>query len=299
MNAALLELQHRVRDAELRVMACDAALRQRIEQTRAGWQRSVRQVRRWLPLTGGAAVAAGVLWWLLKPRRAAVEAPPSRARARSPSADSSGRNGHWVRAVGLLWPLVPARWRAHVSPATAAALASIGLPLLEALAADKTPPPATAPDVDLAHCMGTWYEIARLPTRLERRCAGQPSACWAWRDGGVRITHRCLDDDGREQVAVGFARIVPGDGDAKLEVTFLPPLLHRLPLAWADYWILHVDLDYRFAVVGDPNRRNCWLLAREPSPAPAERERLVRITAARGFAIERLIHVDRDPAARV
>jgi apolipoprotein D and lipocalin family protein len=287
MNTALLDLQERVRAAELRVIARDAALRRRLEQARTGWQRQVRRVR-WLPPTAATALAAGALWWLLKPRPVVAAAP-------SPPRPGSGgvppRSGaRWVRAAGLLWPLLPVRWRARVSPAAAAAWASIGLPLLEALLADGRPPPATAPEVDLRRYAGTWYEVAQLPARFEHRCAGQASVAYALHDHGLQVTHRCRSDDGREQLAVGEARVVADSGDARLQVSFLPALLRTLPFAWAEHWIVHVDDDYRFAVVGDPGRRHCQLLAREPQPAAADRDRLVRIAAARGFAVERLVH---------
>ncbi len=73
-------LPERIRAAELRVLARDAALRQRIERARRGW----------LPLAaGGAFAVAGALGLLLlRPRRAAPA--------------SAG-----LSFVGLLWSLLP------------------------------------------------------------------------------------------------------------------------------------------------------------------------------------------------
>lgn len=152
-------------------------------------------------------------------------------------------------------------------------------------------PLLTAPDVDLRRYMGAWHEIARLPLRYENRCVGQPRAHYALKPNGrVRVTNRCVDKHGREQVAVGEGRIGSGNDPAKLKVSFLPPLLRALPIGWADYWIVHVDADYRFAVVGEPRRRYCWLLSRESAPSPDDRERLMRIAAAQGFDVGRFIH---------
>jgi apolipoprotein D and lipocalin family protein len=290
MKAALHELQTRVRATELRVVAHDAALRRRLDMARSGCQHHLRQARRWLPLAAAAAMAGGAGWWLLRPRTA-----PSRPRAAS--IPRSRAATQWLRTVGLLWPMLPVRWRARLSPTTAAVLAVVGPPLLEGLLSDGRSPPDTAPDVDLQRYAGTWHEIARLPARFERHCVGQPTDHYALHGGGLHITHRCCGDDGREQRAVGEARVVADSGNARLEVSFMPALLRALPFAWADHWILHVDADYRFAVVGDPARRHCWLLAREPRPTPDEREHLVQIAAARGYAVERLIHhtARRDP----
>lgn len=72
-------LPERIRAAELRVLARDAALRHRIERARRGW----------LPLAaGGAFAVAGALGLLLRPRRAAPA--------------SAG-----LSFVGLLWSLLP------------------------------------------------------------------------------------------------------------------------------------------------------------------------------------------------
>jgi apolipoprotein D and lipocalin family protein len=44
---------------------------------------------------------------------------------------------------------------------------------------------------------------------------------------------------------------------AKLEVTFFWP-------CWGDYWVLALDEDYRWSLVGEPRRRYLWILSRTP-----------------------------------
>ena len=36
-----------------------------------------------------------------------------------------------------------------------------------------------------------------------------------------------------------------------------------ISLFWADYWIIYLDEDYQWAVVGTPSRKYGWILARE------------------------------------
>jgi apolipoprotein D and lipocalin family protein len=172
-------------------------------------------------------------------------------------------------------------------------MASIGLPLLERMAVKRQPPPsATALPVDLGRYMGTWYEIARLPAPVEAACHGQPSATYRLQGGTVRVENHCPGADGRSRVSKGEARIVPGTGNALLKVSLWPALLRMLPMAWADYWIAHVDTDYRVAVVGHPSRRFCWLLSRTRRLGAEERARLVDIAAAQGFDVQRLRFVE-------
>jgi apolipoprotein D and lipocalin family protein len=276
--------EQRLRELELRVIARDEALQRRVQGVKQRVQHAMSPKRWTVPLmAGGLAIAAGA-WWLVGSRRRLPDAPTSTQSA----ARVSG--GRWlVRGIGLAWPLLPTRWRASVSPGTAAVLATVGPPLLESLFAPTTHAPlATMPHVDLARYMGTWHEIARLPAPFEGACEGQPSATYILRGGGVEIVNRCRGADGRVREAVGEARVVPASGNAKLEVSLWPSLLRLLPIAWANYWIIHVDDHYRFAVVGHPNRRFLWLLARDRGVSPAQQAHLVEIAAAQGFPVHRL-----------
>jgi apolipoprotein D and lipocalin family protein len=280
------DLPQRVLEAEQRVMAHDEVLRQRWLQAQQQWQRRL-QPRRWLaPAAVGGATLLLAWWGLRRPR--------ARAAAAAPAAPARWDGAHWVRTVGLLWPLLPARWRARVSPGAAAALASVGLPLLEGLVGARAAPPlATTPLVDLARFMGTWHELARLPVPYEKSCAGPGRAHYRLHADGVEVVNRCRTAQGDERVAVGRASVVPGSGNARWRVSFLPPLLDFLPFVWSELCIVHVDPQYRMAVVGRPNRRACWLLAREPVLPAADKARLIEIAAAQGFPVRQLQHVDR------
>ena len=92
----------------------------------------------------------------------------------------------------------------------------------------------------------------------------------------------------------GMATVQPGSGNAKLKVTFAPPLLHWLPMVWADYWILYVDADYQVALVGNPARDRLWLLARQPTLEPAALRAVVDVARVQGFPTDQL-----QPSQRV
>ena len=62
---------------------------------------------------------------------------------------------------------------------------------------------------------------------------------------------------------VGHLRPARGDAPAKLEVRFAPRWLSALPFVWADYWVIALDDDYRWAIVGEPGRDYLWILSRE------------------------------------
>jgi apolipoprotein D and lipocalin family protein len=234
----------------------------------------------------GVGVAALALWWLLRSR--ALPSIVSRGEARSVPARAGFAgmpSAHWL---ALAWPLLPAAWRARISPASAATLVSVGLPLAQRLLAGPAHAPlATMPQVDLARYAGTWYALARLPAAMEPPCEGQPSAHHTLRDGSLQIHQQCRRNNSQRS-AFGIARVVPGSGNAKLKLSFWPHWLRWLPLAWIDHWILYVDDAYRVAVVGSPDRRHLWLLSRHMHTHSKQLDDLMRLAAERGFAVDRL-----------
>ena len=153
--------------------------------------------------------------------------------------------------------------------------------LLPGVEAHARPPPTTAPQVDLQRYLGTWYEIARLPLFFERRCEDVTATYSLRPDGVIGVVNRCLRDGVDESFARGRATVVEGSGNARLKVSFFRPFS-------GDYWILHVDPDYRFALVGTPDRKNLWILAREPHPPQADVQRLERLAREQGYDLTRL-----------
>lgn len=150
--------------------------------------------------------------------------------------------------------------------------------------------PATAPSVDLERYLGTWYEIARLPMRHEPPDYRDITATYALQeDGKVRVANRAIDGEGEPQESVGEATPVRGSHNSKLEVSFLPDGLRWIPFTKGDYWILRVDPDYRVALVGSPDRKYLWLLAREPRIDSATRLEFLATAQARGFELDELI----------
>ena len=169
-------------------------------------------------------------------------------------------------------------------------LAVLALLLLGACAAPPPagPPVQTVASVDLQRYLGTWYEIARLPNSFQdggsRRCV-ETTATYALRaDGQVGVTNRCVDAGagGAEAVATARAYAVEGSGNARLRVTFFWPF-------YGDYWVIGLDPEYRWAVVGSPSRRSLWVLSRTPTLPPAELERALATARAQGFDLGPLI----------
>lgn len=139
--------------------------------------------------------------------------------------------------------------------------------------AESAPPPVqSVASLDLARYAGKWYEIAAFPMFFQRQCVADTTAEYTLRpDGELTVDNRCRTESGSDQ-AIGRAWAVDGAGAGQFKVSFFWPFR-------ADYWVIGLDPDYRWAVVGNPNRKYLWILSRTPQLPAADLER-ARLTAS-------------------
>lgn len=140
-------------------------------------------------------------------------------------------------------------------------------------------------DVEISRYLGTWYEIARFPVPFQRGCVATTARYEALGEAVVSVTNRCRqgDVDGPVRQIKGSAEVVaPG----KLQVQFT-----RIPFVKAPYWILWVDDTYTTAVVGVPNGRAGWILARAPVIDAARRAQAEGVLRRNGYDTSALIDI--------
>ena len=70
---------------------------------------------------------------------------------------------------------------------------------------------------------------------------------------------------------------------SKLEVTFLDLFGEYRFWVAADYWVIALDPQYRWAVVGHPTRRYGWVLSREPRLAPVVLAEIIGRIKSQGY----------------
>jgi len=137
-------------------------------------------------------------------------------------------------------------------------------------------PLPTVESVDLARYMGEWYEIALLPNRFQSMCVADTQASYRLDGDVVRVRNRCRKEDGGIEEANGIAKVVEGSRNAKLRVSFFRPF-------YGDYWILALDPDYRWVLIGEPSRGYGWVLSRTPNLDDASLQIALDKAAALGF----------------
>ena len=147
--------------------------------------------------------------------------------------------------------------------------------------------PTTVESVDLEQYAGTWYEIGRLPMYFQRKCASDVTATYTGKaDGsGIDVLNQCRKQDGSMMSANGLAKAVDSSG-SKLKVTFLPSWIRWLPIGKADYWVLARDANYQTALVGTPDKKYLWLLARSPNISQQTYAKYRQIAQQQGYDLK-------------
>jgi len=144
-------------------------------------------------------------------------------------------------------------------------------------------------NLDPAKYAGRWFEIARLPNRFQNRCASDVTAEYHVRpEGGFVVVNRCRNGGGDVTDASGVARSTNGAPASVLKVRFAPAVLSVLPFVWGDYQVIALDDGHTYSVVGTPDRKYLWILARQPQMGAEEYNQLVELARKQGFAVERL-----------
>lgn len=151
-------------------------------------------------------------------------------------------------------------------------------------------PLAVVDNLDVDKYAGRWFEIARFPNRFQDQCAADVTAEYTPRpDGRITVRNRCRTNDGRWDDAEGIARRTTNAPSSVLEVRFAPAVLSFLPSVWGDYQVIALDAEHSYSLVGTPDRKYLWILARQPKLDAAMYEQLLSVAASQGFAVKKLV----------
>ena len=143
--------------------------------------------------------------------------------------------------------------------------------------------------VDINRCIGEWYEIARYEHRFQKGCVGSKATYSLRDDGKITVLNECFEKSFSENIrsAKGKAWVVDKQSNAKLKVSFFWPFS-------GDYYIISLDENYNYALVGDPSRKYLWVLARSKSLNDRVYAELLEIARNHGFEIDNLIRVNQE-----
>ena len=149
--------------------------------------------------------------------------------------------------------------------------------------------PSVVSSVDLKRYQGTWYEIARLPNFFEKKLKCITATYTLRDDGKITVLNKgyYIAPPHKPSSSEGVAWIPDKNSPAKLKVQFFWPFS-------GDYWIMYLDQDYRFVLVGDPDHKYLWILCREKSLDEATYRMLLQKAIDNGYDVTPVIRVEHD-----
>jgi len=141
-------------------------------------------------------------------------------------------------------------------------------------------------DLDINRYLGTWYEIARYDHRFERGLAGVTASYSFREDGKIKVVNTGFKEtiDGKKSVAVGKAKIPNPDIPSKLKVSFFW-------FFYGDYFVLDLDENYQWALIGSSSDNYLWILSRTPQIEESLYKELLAKLTNRGYDVNKLIKV--------
>jgi apolipoprotein D and lipocalin family protein len=149
--------------------------------------------------------------------------------------------------------------------------------------------PEVVSAVDLQKYAGTWYEIARLPNPFERKLKCITATYILRDDGKITVLNKghYISEPSKVNTATGVAWLPDKDSPAKLKVQFFWPFS-------GNYWIIYLEKDYKYVLVGDPSYKYLWILCRESKMDDKTYMMLLEKAIENGFDIKPLIRVDQN-----
>ncbi|GAB2289121.1 hypothetical protein Dimus_023423 [Dionaea muscipula] len=144
--------------------------------------------------------------------------------------------------------------------------------------------------LELKRYMGRWYEIASFPSRFQPKDGVNTRATYTLNEGGstVHVLNETWSGGKRSYIEGSAYKADPNSDEAKLKVKFyVPPFLPIIPVV-GDYWLLYIDEDYQYALIGQPSRRYLWILSRTNELDEVIYNQLVQKAIDEGYDVSKL-----------
>ena len=140
----------------------------------------------------------------------------------------------------------------------------------------------TVKKVDLQRYLGDWYEIARYEHKFQKDCKNVKANYSFREDKKIQVVNSCTKistNEFKDAKAVAYS---VDETNSKLKVSFFRPF-------YGDYWVLMLDENYKYAVVGTPSREYLWILARTSKLDEKIKNEILQKLPTLGFETSKLI----------
>ena len=147
---------------------------------------------------------------------------------------------------------------------------------------------ATVSPVDLEQYKGTWYEIARFDHSFEKNLSCVSATYSIREDGKVKVLNKGYNTKKEKwSEANGIAKVPNPEVPGEIRVSFFRPF-------YGDYFVMKLDPDYNFVLVGSPTREYLWVLSRTKTMSEEIYAEYIAFAEEKGFDTSKLIKINQD-----
>lgn len=144
---------------------------------------------------------------------------------------------------------------------------------------------STVKQLDIHRFMGKWYEIARFDHSFEKGMTHVVAKYSLENDGKIRVINKGIKNGKLKEIVGKAKQPDPISYPGRLKVSFF---------LWfyADYYVLELDKDYQYALIGSSSDKYLWILSRTPEMTKAQLDGLLNNIVQRGYDLSKLIFVE-------
>jgi apolipoprotein D and lipocalin family protein len=148
---------------------------------------------------------------------------------------------------------------------------------------------STVKELDINKYVGTWFEIARLPNKFEKGLECVTATYKIKKDGKIEVINKghLVKDHSKIKKIKGVAWVPDKNEPARLKVSFFWPFSGK-------YWVLALDNEYNYALVGDPSRKYLWILSKFNKLEKAIYDSLLETASDKGFDVKMILLVNQN-----
>lgn len=164
----------------------------------------------------------------------------------------------------------------------------LSMPVAQAQPQHKQPLQKIVDKVDLQKLEGTWYELARLPNFFQPQShIGGTDTYQLQADGKIKVTYGYYENsfqNPHKSMQATMRRADPTQNNGQFKIQFLWPFE-------ADYWVIDLDPEYRYLVIGYPDRSMLWIMSPTPRLEPELYARALDTIKTQGYDVSKLISI--------
>lgn len=143
-------------------------------------------------------------------------------------------------------------------------------------------------DFDKTKYMGTWHEVARLDFFWEKNLKEVTATYDLCPDGAITVVNRGFDTVKKKwKESKGKAKFLGKDHIGALKVSFFGPF-------YSGYNVMHIDQDYKYALVFGENTDYMWILSRDKKVPEHIRQKYVQYAVRAGYGTDQLVWADQE-----